>query len=143
MNTLAAFDGAGAAITVPQQTAPMLWGDDVVGTTTTTRYLTPGYDNGLSETISTQIRIIRAGTLQNMRVRHNTTAGNGNSIVYTLRVNGVGSALGVSLASTTVDGSDLASTVAVSAGDLLDIEVTKASVVGASPSNITATVEFV
>jgi len=144
-DTFAGFDGGGAATYLTAGgSAQLLWGDNTVGSTTTTRYLTPGYDDGLAETIPTQIRAIRAGTVQNMRVRHNTPGGNGNSIVYTLRVNGVASALSVTLASTASDNSDLASTVAVAAGDLLDIEVTKAAVVGAGgPNNVALTVEFV
>ncbi len=139
---LAGFDGGGAAALFIRTSDSLLWGDNSVGSTTTTRYLTPGYDDNLAETIATQVRAPRAGTLQNMRVRHNVTNGNGNSIVYTVRVNSVGSALTVSLASTTADGSDLASTVVIAAGDLLDIEVTKAASVGTSPNNIAVTVEL-
>jgi hypothetical protein len=76
-------------------------------------------------------------------VRHNAVAGNGNTIVYTLRVNGVASALSVTLASTSSSGADAVSTVAIATGDRIDIAVTKAAGVGASPNNITATVEFV
>lgn len=124
-------------------TGQLLWGASRVGSTVTTRYLTPGYDNGLAQTIPTQIRAARAGALQNLRVRHNVPAGNGSPIVYTLRVNGVASALVVSLASTSADASDLVATVAVAAGDLLDFEVTKGSSIGRSPTDIVATVEFV
>jgi len=124
-------------------TPQLLWGDNSVGSSTTTRYLSPGYDDGLAETIPTQFRVVRAGTFQNLRIRHNVPAGNGNAIVYTLRVNGVPSALTVSLASTATDGSDLANNVVVAVGDLIDIEVTKAAGVGSSPTNITATVEYV
>jgi len=145
-NTIAAFNGAGAAIYLPPPSsgsAPVLWGADSVGTSVTTRYLTPGYEDGLAQTVPIQIRAVRAGTLQKLRVRHNITAGNGNPIVYTLRVNGVATALTVSLASTVADGSDLVNTVAVAAGDLLDFRVTKAAGVVASPADIVATVEFV
>jgi len=145
-NTLAAFNGAGAAVyaAIPSSgSTQLLWGDNSVGSTTTTRYLTPGYENSLAQTIPVQIRAARAGTLQKLRVRHNVTAGNGNAIVYRLRVNGVATVLTISLASTATDGSDLVNTVAVAAGDLLDFEVTKAAVVAISPSDIAATVEFV
>lgn len=127
--------GAGSAV--------LLWGNNSVGSTTTTRYLTPSYEESLSQTIAIQFRVPRAGTFRNMRVRHNDAGGNGNSIVYTLRVNGAASALSVSLASTSADGSDLASTVAVAAGDLVDIEVTKAASVGSGLFDITCSVEFV
>jgi len=123
-------------------TTQLLWGDNSVGSSTTTRYLTPGYDDNLAQTIPVQIRVVRAGTLRNFRVRHNVPAGNGNPIVYTFRVNGIATALSVSLASTFADGSDLANSVVVAVGDLVDIQVTKASSVASSPNDIAATVEY-
>jgi hypothetical protein len=119
----------------------LLWGDSSVSATTTTRYLTPGYADGTASTAPIQFRVLSAGTLRRLRVRHNSTAGNGNAIVYTVRVNGVASAVTVSLASTSSDGSDLSNTVAVAAGDLVDIEITKASSVGTSPSEVMASLE--
>jgi hypothetical protein len=82
------------------------------------------------------------GSLRNMRVRQENPAGNGNPIVYTLRVNGVDSALAVSILSTAQDGSDLVDTVAVVAGNEIDIRVTKAAVIAASPMNIMVTMEY-
>jgi len=121
----------------------LLWGSNSVGSSTTTRYLTPGFDNQLAQTVAIQIRASRAGTLRNLRVHHRAGAGNGNNIVYTIRINGVPTALTVTMASTANDGSDLANTVVVAANDLIDIEVTKAASTGSSPNDITATVEFV
>lgn len=123
--------------------AQLLWGDNSVGSTTTTRYLTPGYDDGLAETISAQVVAVRPGTLRSLRVRHNVPRGNGNAIVYTVRINGVATAISASIPSTSLNGSDAVSTVAVATGDRIDIEVTKAAGVGNSPNNITATVELV
>lgn len=122
--------------------AQLSWGNDSVAATTTTRYLTPCYEAETARTGPVQFKVTRAGTLKNMRVHANTTAGNGNAIVYTLRVNGVASTLTVSLASTTADGSDLTHSVVVAAGDSVDIEVTKAASVATSPSDITVTMEF-
>jgi hypothetical protein len=82
------------------------------------------------------------GSLRNMRVRQQIPAGNGNAIVYTLRVNGVASALAVSILSTAQDGSDLVDTVAVVAGDEIDIQVTKALAIGTSPNDIEVTMEY-
>lgn len=122
---------------------PMLgWGNSGVSGTTTTRYLTPFFDDSLAKTSPTQFRVTRAGTIRKLRIRHNSPAGNGNNIVYTLRVEGVATALSVTMASTDTDGSDLVNSVAVNAGDRLDIEVTKGASVGISPSDITAVVEF-
>lgn len=122
---------------------PMLaWGNSGVSGTTTTRYLTPFVDDTLAKTSATQFRVIRAGVLQKLRVRHNIPAGNGNNIIYTVRVAGVATALAVTMASTATDGSDLVNLVAVNDGDLLDIEVTKAVSIGTSPSDIVAVLEF-
>lgn len=121
----------------------LLWGNDSVAATTTTRYLTPGFTSALAPTSAIQFRVPSSGTIRRLRVRHNTTAGNGNSIVYTVRINGTASAVTVSLASTANDGSDLTNTAAIAAGDLLDIEVTKAASVGTSPSDIIATLEVI
>lgn len=120
----------------------LLWGNSGVSGTTTTRYLTPGYTDALAPTTTLQFRVLTACTARKLRVRHNTTAGNGNAIVYTLQVNGVNSTLTVSLASTSSDGSDLANTVSLAAGDLVGIEVAKASSVATSPSDITVSLEI-
>jgi hypothetical protein len=118
------------------------WGNGNVASTTTTRFLTPWYEDSLAPIAPTQWRAPRAGTLENLRVRHNVAAGNGNNIVYTVRINGVATLLSVSLASTANDGSDLVNTVAVAAGDLIDVQVTKALSVATSPTNIEAVMEF-
>jgi hypothetical protein len=124
-------------------TSVLSWGSDSVGTTVATRFLSPWYSDTLAQVSPVQWRSPRNALARNLRVRHNTTAGNGNAIVYTLRVNGVASALTVSLASTVADGSDLVNSVVIAAGDLLDLEVTKAAGIGASPSEIMAVFELV
>jgi hypothetical protein len=123
-------------------TAPLFFGAGQVGSSTTSRYLFPCYSDSLAQTTVIQVRVPRAGTLKNFYVRHNITAGNGNPIVYTIRINGVGSALTVSLNSTTADGNDLANTVGVAKGDLIDVIITKAAAVGASPRDVTVSVEL-
>jgi hypothetical protein len=122
--------------------AVLSWGNNSVAATTTTRFLSPWYEDALAQTAAIQWRVPRAGTLRNLRVRHNITAGNGNLIVYTVRVNGVATLLLVSLASTAADGSDLVNAVVVAAGDLVDVVVTKAASVGTSPNDIVADLEF-
>lgn len=122
-------------------TAPVEFGADSVGSSTTTRYLYPGHSDALAETALYEWVIPVAGTLRRLYVLHNTPAGNGNIITYTVMVNGVASSLAVGLASTSGLGSNLVISVAVSAGDRIAIRVTKASAVGASPSNVLATFE--
>lgn len=126
----------------------LLFGAGQVGSTTTTRYLYPGYDDDLAQTVSMQMVAPYAGTLRDFYVRHNSADGNGNSIVYTVRVGPpagpmVATAITVSLATGAIgQGSDLANSVAVAAGDIIDIEVTKAASVGNSPDDITATIDL-
>jgi hypothetical protein len=120
----------------------LLWGNDGVLGTTTTRFLTPCYEAETARTTAVAWRCPRAGSAKNLRVRQNVGAGNGNAIVYTLLVNGVVSLLSVSMASTANDGSDLVNVAPIAVGDLLTLRVTKAASIGASPSNIVASMEL-
>lgn len=117
-------------------------GSGSVGSTTTTRYLYPGYSDRLAEAFELGLRSPKTGTLKNLFIAHNDPKGNGNNITYTVRVAGVNSTIVAVVPSTTVNGSDTTNSVAVSAGDLVSIKVTKASVVGQSPRNVVATVEL-
>lgn len=128
---------------VPNGRGLLGWGNGSIAATTTTRYLTPWYEDSTAPTAPIRYRATRAGFLGLMRVHHGGPAGNGNTIVYTLRVNGVATAVTVSMASTAADGSDLVNAVAVAAGDLLDIEVTKAASIGATPTDVSMSLEFV
>jgi hypothetical protein len=135
--------GSGGGPGVNTNDSVLLFGAGQVGSTTTTRYLYPGYDDDLAQTVVVSMVAPYAGTLRDFFVRHNSADGNGNSIVYTVRVNGVASAVSVTLASGAIgQASDLANAVAVAAGDLIDIEVTKAASVGNSPDDVTATIDL-
>jgi hypothetical protein len=79
--------------------------------------------------------------LRNLFVRHNDPAGSGDPIVYTLRKNGVASALSVSLASTGTQANDITHSVTVAQGDLLDIQVTKANPCLFSPNRVVASLQ--
>jgi hypothetical protein len=125
--------------------AVLFWGALQVTGTTTTRYLSPGYDgSGPAPILSgiVQFRIPRPGTLRNFYIHQGDPAGNGNPIVYTVRINNVATAILVSVASTATDGSDLVDSVVVAAGDLVDIQVSKAVSTAASPQQIMATIEL-
>lgn len=132
------LDGIRAAAT----SALAHWGNSDVSTTTTTRFLSPGYDNTQAGTGAVQWEAPFPGTLKNLRMLHGTGAGNGNNIVYTLRKNGVATAITVTLASTGTAAQDTVNTVTVVAGDRIDIQVTKAATIVTSPSNITASLEI-
>ena len=118
------------------------WGAGTLGSSTSTRFLYAWFDDGLAETNESGFRAPRAGTLKNLHVRHKDPKGNGNNIVYTLRVAGVDSTVIVTLPSTSLIGSDLVNSIAVSAGDLVSVKVTKALGIGQSPRNVTVSAEF-
>lgn len=130
-------DGAGNLTfqAVPSAATGVLqWGNTNVGASTASRLLDPGFEDRLAPLLAsgtgTRLRMPRAGTLRNLYVQHNTPGGTGATVTYTVRVNGVVTALAVSLASTATTASDMVSAVAVAAGDLVDIEVTKGAVIG-------------
>ena len=120
----------------------LLFGSGTVGGSTTTRYLYPGYDDGLAQTAVIQINAAYAGTLQDFYIRHNSPGGSGADITYTIRINSVASIITATLASTGTAVSDLVNTAAVVAGDLIDVEITKAGGVGAGPSDIACTINL-
>jgi hypothetical protein len=132
---------AASAINLPF-TSVITWGNDSVAGTTTTRFLSPWFENAMAQTVTIQWAIPRDGIIKRMRVVHNVPAGNGNLIVYTLRVNGINTALAASVASTAASGSNLVSAVAVVGGNLLDIAVTKALSITTSPADVMVSVEF-
>lgn len=118
------------------------FGNNSISSTTTTRYLSPGWEDGLSSTSVISYEIPSTGAFRNLFVRQNTPAGNGNAVVYTLLVNSVASALSASLASTATSGSDVVNSVSVNAGDYIDLQITKAVSISSSPSNVMASIEF-
>lgn len=120
----------------------LFWGNQSVASNTTIRYLDTGYVSSIAPLAPLQYRVTHAGTMRNMRIRHNTPTGNGNAVTYTLRLNNVPTALSVSIASTATDGADLANTVLVNVGDLLDIEITKAAIIANGNVSAIAILEF-
>ena len=121
----------------------LIWGNDTIGSTTTPRYLTPGFDNNLAPTTPVQFRSTRTLILRNMHVVINDPRGNGSGINFTLRVASTPTALSVTAASTSPGGSDLVNSISVPSGSLMDIEVTKFGIVAQSPRDITLSIEAV
>jgi len=123
-------------------THTMVFGAGSVGSSTTSKYLFPSYSDSPAQTAAVQMAVPRAGTMRKLNVRHNKPAGNGNPIVYTVRKNGVPTALTVSLASTSNAGSDLVNEVGFAEQDLVDVIVTKAAGVAGIVEDIVATAEY-
>lgn len=124
---------------------PVVWGNNGVSSGTTDRYLSPGIDfeEGAGSNVDNfQWVAPRDGFMRNMRIRQNAPAGNGNDIVYTLRQGTSNTALTVTVASTSNNGTNTDDIVTISEGNLLNIEVTKAASVNSSPNNIICTIDF-
>jgi len=69
----------------------------------------------------------RAGQLRNLFVRHQAAVGNGNTVVYHVRVNGVNTAITVTVATGAVaQASDLVNTATVAQGDRITLSAVKA-----------------
>jgi hypothetical protein len=123
----------------------LVWGCGNIAAAADTRFLSFGFgDSATADTTSSYaFRSPRAGTLRNLRVRHNAANGNGTSVVYTVRVAGVPTALTATLASGAVgDASNLIATVAVAAGDLIEVTAFKASSLGSGALNVAVACEL-
>lgn len=124
----------------------LAWGNNSVGGTTSTRYLDPwGAQNqiaGTDGTTNPRHVAVRAGTIRNLFARHGNPDGNGNDITYTVRVDGVPTALTVTLASDGSQVSNSSVSVGVIKGATIDVAITKAAGIGNSPDGVTVQAEF-
>lgn len=127
---------------LPQPAAQLIFGAEAVATNTTPRFLYPGYNPSIAQTTTIQVPASRDGTLRDMFI-HQTGDGNGTNLTYTVRVNGVATVLAITMASTDSAASNIVDSVPVSAGDLIDVEVTKAGGLGNSPDDIMCSIGFV
>ena len=89
-----------------------------------------------------QIRAPRAGTLRNLHIRQNGAGTGTSTVTYTVRINGVATAVTIGLLVTATNGADTVNSVAVAIGDAIDIIVTKAGGTTTSPTRISATLEI-
>jgi len=120
------------------------WGNSAITASATTRYLSPGYENGSAPVVAGLVRfaVTRPGALRNMFVVHNMPGNTANLITYTLDKNGIATALAVSVPSNASIGSNIVDSVMVVAGDLIDIKVTKGVIPGGTATEIMASVSF-
>ena len=85
----------------------------------------------------------RAGTLQNLFVRHNASAGNGVPVTYTVFVNGVATPLAVTVPTMFVgEVGDTVDSVVVAQGDRVTIEISKPGSIGGGGVKAVATLEL-
>lgn len=134
---LIVFPGAG----IPGPPGPagpgfFTFGANAISSTTSNRFLFPGYVDNLAPLITIQYRVPVDCTIDKMYVYQNQPGGNGLASIYNLRVNGLPTLLNVSIASTALTASDLVNSAVVLEGDLLDVIITKAASIGATPNNV-------
>jgi hypothetical protein len=135
----------GASILPVDAAAVVAFGNNSVAAAADTRFLDQWRSTttaGTAET--TPIVAPRAGTLRNLFVRHQAAVGNGNSITYRVRINGVNTTITVTLATGAIaQTSDLVNTAAVAQGDRITLSATKALALGNGAVIPSATLEFV
>lgn len=125
----------------------LMWGSESVAQSTSDRYLDPGYSDHLARLAiadGPRWTAPRPGTLKNLYVNIGDPSTDADPIVYTVLINGVVpiGTLTVSVPGNVATGSDLANTVAVAAGDLVDIRVSKAAPVAPAIDEVVVTMEF-
>lgn len=124
--------------------AEMVWGAGNIASGADVRRLLMGFFDGLIPTTSPRgHRATRAGTYSHLHARHNTNSGNGASVVYALFVNGVVTALAVTLATGAVGGaSNVANSVTIAEGDLIEMVATKALAIGSGSLDVYVSARF-
>jgi hypothetical protein len=140
--------GAGAPPAWATPTVPVgstfNWGANNINSAADTRVMTPGFLDGLVNTNTPRGFVApRAGMLRNLFARHNIAAGNGNAVTYTIRLNGVATALTVNLATAAIGSAgNTVNTVAVAQGDLIELLTIKAVAIGSGVLDAMVTCQF-
>ena len=126
-------------------TPVLMFSANSVAATTAMRFLFPWYENALAPTTRMGFKLTRAGTLGKARLMQ-TGSGNGNTIVFTVDLTRRGvttpTAIVLRAASTATEAENLSSTASALAGDTISIRVTKETGIGASPGDVSLTLEF-
>ena len=134
-----AYARLAAEVDARRQMTGIVFGDDSVGSDASPRFLNPGYgNNSTSPMAAISITAPRGGTLRNLFVRHHAFTANANTVTYTVQVNGVDTALAVTLGVNAVaTASNVANAIRIAQGDRITIKVTKSGSIGGS-SNLKA-----
>lgn len=111
------------------------------GTSTQSLSAWGGSDSAASEVVdSNAARFIAPfdGVIHSMTALRNAAPGAGTSVVYTLRVNGVNTALTCTITEGLLIASDLVNQVAVVQGDFVELHGAIVGAPGATPTKVTA-----
>jgi hypothetical protein len=98
------------------------------------------HETQTSNEVQAQWPMSRAGTIQNLFVKLYTSAAGDSSSTFTLRKNGVNTALTTTIAASTQTGADNVNAVSVDPFDLISLQVTFGA--GNPTSGGTASIEF-
>lgn len=123
----------------------LIWGAATTTTVATAIFLGVGYIT-LPTATEIQFAVTRPGTIRNLRLRVAGAGTDAQNVTYTVRKNGVDTALTVTIlnnAAAPTNASDLTHSFTVVAGDLLSVGVTKAAIVTAGQTNVELAVELV
>lgn len=143
-NVPAAFAKLSGEADLRRQLTGLVFGNDSVGIDAVNRFLDPGYgNNSTAPTAAISVITPRAGTLRNLFVRHHSSTVSANTVTYTAQVNGVDTAIAVTLAANAVTTvGNVVNTVVVAQGDRITIKVTKSGVIGAGGLKAVASMEI-
>jgi hypothetical protein len=127
------------ALPISSGTAILTWGTQTLTGTSTTRYLTPGYEGSSAPTVQIDLDMPRAAVLSSLRVRARLPGANAApTLSFGVLVNGVPTPLVATGPSNVTGWTDLVHTLPVVAGDRVALIVTK-SAAGNSPTDVIAT----
>lgn len=127
--------GAGPAI--------ILFGASSIATTPQPRFLFPGNSFNLAPTSAYEFDIPEAGELRRMTMRAGSGGTTGaRSITYTVRVNGVDTALAITASAPTQTAANLVDRVPVASRDRIAVRATKDGALNSSPTEIVIAFEF-
>jgi hypothetical protein len=119
------------------------FGADSVGTVATALFLGPGYIAAASA-VEIQIPATRPGTIRNLRVQVATAGVTSTTNTYTVRKNGVDTAIVATIDNTATGlASDLTHSTTIVAGDLISLKITKGGAVATGQAQVAASLELV
>jgi len=114
---------------------------NTVTTSATARYLPSGYTMGTAPTTSVPVTFNGTRVFTTIRYRARLAGSGSGSIVFTVRKEGVGTLLTLTVLLTATSGVFvLPAGVSFAAGEALDVEVTKTGTVTTSPTDLSVTI---
>ena len=90
-----------------------------------TSYLLPTF---IESDMATMGHLVgKAGTIKNLRIKMGTAPGTGQSVVFTVAINGVDTGLTITVSGTNIVGNDLTNTALVAIGDVINVKAVTSS----------------